>query len=66
MGCSAKRKISLLQMRHSRRTNYPDWDKKESPDRRRCDSANKRKRRSLSGAQENKHCKHDLSKLPDR
>ncbi|KAM7096082.1 dual specificity protein kinase CLK1 isoform 2-T2 [Ciconia maguari] len=52
-------------MRHSRRPNYPDWDKKESPDRRRCDSASKRKRRSLSGAQENKHCKHDLSKLPD-
>ncbi|XP_076198449.1 dual specificity protein kinase CLK1 isoform X3 [Aptenodytes patagonicus] len=52
-------------MRHSRRTTYPDWDKKESLDRRRCDSANKRKRRLLSGAQENKQCKHDLSKLPD-
>ncbi|KAM6077319.1 dual specificity protein kinase CLK1 isoform 2-T4 [Theristicus caerulescens] len=52
-------------MRHSRQTNYPDWDKKESPDRRRCESANKRKRKSLSGAQENKHCKHDLSELPD-
>ncbi|KAM6260597.1 dual specificity protein kinase CLK1 isoform 4-T4 [Spheniscus humboldti] len=52
-------------MRHSRRTNYPDWDKKGSLDRRRCDSANKRKRRSLSGAQENRQCKHDLSKLLD-
>ncbi|XP_010005691.1 PREDICTED: dual specificity protein kinase CLK1 [Chaetura pelagica] len=40
-------------------------DKKETPDHRRCNSANKRKRSSLSGAQENKHCKHDLSKLPD-
>ncbi|NWI62037.1 CLK1 kinase, partial [Todus mexicanus] len=52
-------------MRHSRRTNYPDWDKKESPDHRRCDSASKRKRRSLSGAQEDKHCKDEPSRLPD-
>ncbi|NXI53219.1 CLK1 kinase, partial [Chloroceryle aenea] len=51
-------------MRHSRRTNYPDWDKKESPDHR-SDSANRRKRRSLSGAQENKCCKNESSKLPD-
>uniref|UniRef100_A0A8B9C9N4 dual-specificity kinase n=2 Tax=Anser TaxID=8842 RepID=A0A8B9C9N4_9AVES len=52
-------------MRHSRQTNYPDWDEKESWDRRRCDSGHKRKRRSFSGTQENKHFKHDLSKLPD-
>lgn len=58
--------LFLLQMRHSRRTNYPDWDEKESWDRRRCDSGHKRKRRSFSGTQENKHFKHDLSKLTDR
>ncbi|XP_025944169.1 dual specificity protein kinase CLK1 isoform X4 [Apteryx rowi] len=52
-------------MRHSRRTNYPDWDEKESWDRRRCSSGHKRKRRSLSSARENKHFKHDPSKLPD-
>ncbi|KFZ54809.1 Dual specificity protein kinase CLK1, partial [Podiceps cristatus] len=51
-------------MRHSRRTNYPDWDKNESPDCRRYDSTNKRKRRSLSGAQK-KHCKYDFPKPPD-
>ncbi|NWI31579.1 CLK1 kinase, partial [Sula dactylatra] len=34
-------------------------------DRRRCDSASKRKRRSPSGAQESKHCRHDLLTLPD-
>lgn len=65
IGCNSKGKIPLLQMRHSRRANYPDCDKKESPDHRRCDSASKRKTRS-SAAQENKHSKHDLSKLPDR
>ncbi|XP_010133479.1 PREDICTED: LOW QUALITY PROTEIN: dual specificity protein kinase CLK1 [Buceros rhinoceros silvestris] len=52
-------------MRHSRQTNYPDWEKKESLDHRRCSSANKRKRRSLSGIQENEHCKNNASKLPD-
>ncbi|NXN16030.1 CLK1 kinase, partial [Indicator maculatus] len=51
-------------MRHSRRTNYPDWNKRESLDHRRYDRADKRKR-SSSGAQENKHCKNDLYKLPD-
>ncbi|NXU70950.1 CLK1 kinase, partial [Oreotrochilus melanogaster] len=40
-------------------------DKKETPDPRGCDSAPKRKRTSCSGAQEDKHCKHNLSKPPD-
>ncbi|XP_075566776.1 dual specificity protein kinase CLK1 isoform X4 [Pelecanus crispus] len=58
------RKHYSQKMRHSRQTNYPDSDKKESLGSRRCDSANKRKR-SLSTAQGHKQCKHDLSKLPD-
>ncbi|NXT75829.1 CLK1 kinase, partial [Zapornia atra] len=37
---------------------------KESPDLRKSNNANKRKRTSLSGASENKHCKYDLSQLP--
>ncbi|KAM6421734.1 dual specificity protein kinase CLK1 isoform 2-T2 [Rhynochetos jubatus] len=50
-------------MRNSRGTFHPDWNKKESLDRQRCDSGNKRKRR-LSGTQENVYCSHDRSKLP--
>ncbi|XP_074451732.1 dual specificity protein kinase CLK1 isoform X2 [Larus michahellis] len=60
-----RRRSRGAEKRHSRQTNYLDLDKKDSPDHRRCDSANKRKRRSLTGPQENKHCKCDLSKLPD-
>lgn len=48
-------------MRHSRRTNYPEWDAKESPAGRRYGS--KRKRRSVS-AQDSGHHKHPLSELP--
>ncbi|CAN0205592.1 unnamed protein product [Bubo scandiacus] len=47
-------------MRPSRQTKYPDGEKRASPDRRR----DRARKRASSGAQ-NKHCKRDLSKLPD-
>ncbi|KFQ03419.1 Dual specificity protein kinase CLK1, partial [Leptosomus discolor] len=52
-------------MRHSRQTDNRDWDKKGSPARRKCGSGSKRKRTSLGGAQESKHCKRDLSEFPE-
>ncbi|XP_068263743.1 dual specificity protein kinase CLK1 isoform X3 [Nyctibius grandis] len=52
-------------MFRSRQTNYPDSNKKERPDRRTCHNAYKRQGRSLTGAQESKRCKYDLSKPPD-
>ncbi|XP_067405040.1 dual specificity protein kinase CLK1 [Emydura macquarii macquarii] len=52
-------------MRHSKRTEYPDWDEKESWDSRKCSSSHKRKKRSPSSARENKRCKHNHSKTSD-
>ncbi|XP_019409347.1 PREDICTED: dual specificity protein kinase CLK1 [Crocodylus porosus] len=52
-------------MRHSKRTNYPEWDEKESWDHGNCSSSHKRKRRSHSSVRESKHCKHSHSKVPD-
>ncbi|CAM2100193.1 unnamed protein product [Caretta caretta] len=52
-------------MRHSKRTEYPDWDEKESWDTRKCSSSHKRKKRSHSSAWENKRCKHNHSKVCD-
>ncbi|KFP44843.1 Dual specificity protein kinase CLK1, partial [Chlamydotis macqueenii] len=51
-------------MRHSKQTNNPDRDKKESENRGRCKSDRKRKRRS-SSAEVNKRCKRHLSELPE-
>ncbi|XP_042707644.1 dual specificity protein kinase CLK1 isoform X1 [Chrysemys picta bellii] len=52
-------------MRHSKRTEYPDWDEKESWDSRQCSSSHKRKKRSHSSARENKRCKHNHSKVSE-
>uniref|UniRef100_A0A8D0GE93 dual-specificity kinase n=1 Tax=Sphenodon punctatus TaxID=8508 RepID=A0A8D0GE93_SPHPU len=52
-------------MRHSKRTNYPDWDERESWDHKKCSSSHKRKRRSPSSAPDNKRCKNNHAKVSD-
>ncbi|XP_074858239.1 dual specificity protein kinase CLK1 [Carettochelys insculpta] len=52
-------------MRHSKRTECPDWDEKESWHPRKCSSSYKRKKRSHSSSRENKRCKHNHSKFSD-
>ncbi|KAK2496714.1 hypothetical protein MC885_008098 [Smutsia gigantea] len=53
-------------MRHSKRTYCPDWDEKDwDCGKWRSSSSHKRKKRSHSSAQENKHCKYNHSKTSD-
>ncbi|XP_012886416.1 PREDICTED: dual specificity protein kinase CLK4-like isoform X2 [Dipodomys ordii] len=44
-------------MRHSKRTHCPDWDSRESWGHESYSGSHKRKRRSHSSTQENRHCK---------
>ncbi|PNJ18688.1 CLK4 isoform 3 [Pongo abelii] len=44
-------------MRHSKRTHCPDWDSRESWGHESYRGSHKRKRRSHSSTQENRHCK---------
>uniref|UniRef100_A0A9L0SNL5 CDC like kinase 4 n=2 Tax=Equus caballus TaxID=9796 RepID=A0A9L0SNL5_HORSE len=44
-------------MRHSKRTHCPDWDSRESWGHESYGGSHKRKRRSHSSTQENRHCK---------
>ncbi|XP_008049430.1 dual specificity protein kinase CLK4 isoform X3 [Carlito syrichta] len=44
-------------MRHSKRTHCPDWDSRESWGHESYCGSHKRKRRSHSSTQENRHCK---------
>uniref|UniRef100_A0A7N4NWA8 dual-specificity kinase n=1 Tax=Sarcophilus harrisii TaxID=9305 RepID=A0A7N4NWA8_SARHA len=56
-------------MRHSKRTDCPDWFEKDSWDRRKWSSSisgHKRRKRSHSSSRENKRCKHNHSKIYDR
>uniref|UniRef100_A0A9L0SMQ7 CDC like kinase 4 n=1 Tax=Equus caballus TaxID=9796 RepID=A0A9L0SMQ7_HORSE len=54
---SAKRPFAFAEMRHSKRTHCPDWDSRESWGHESYGGSHKRKRRSHSSTQENRHCK---------
>ncbi|XP_068933804.1 dual specificity protein kinase CLK4 isoform X2 [Petaurus breviceps papuanus] len=57
---SSRGPLGCTEMRHSKRTHCSDWDGRESWGHESYSSSHKRKKRSHSSTQENRHCKPHL------